>query len=223
MKNNTVFRVAAGLLIAANLFAFTACSQQAVSASPTSSSANGQTTIYGKVTAVDGEKVTLALGTFNQRGGGRSGSNSGDGSAVRQGTPPNKRKNSTQQGAGSEIKNSTGQGNTPNGGWGANMLTLTGESKTITISDSSILTKGNMRGFGTMGGGRGNGQNRPTSSTSDSSAQNTPSVTKTASLSDITIDTILKVTYEISSGKLVSVQIINANGGARPSSSAQSK
>lgn len=227
MKNNRLLRAAAGLLIAANIFTFTACSQQSTAASPQAAgTTNGQTTIYGKVTAVDGAKITLALGTFN-RNGGRNGT-SGSGNNSQQGAPQNGGNNGGQQG--STSGSGSRQGAPQNGWQGGNMLTLTGESKTITISDTSVLTRQGQGGFNGRGRGQGNGQSgaqavtNTTANTASSaeSAVSGANTQKSVSLSDITIGTILRVTYETSGEKLVSVQIMGGTGGSR-SSSSQSK
>ncbi len=235
MQNNKMFRAAAGLVIAANLLAFTACgAQQSVTASAatpsaasTAAVADGQTAVYGKITAVDGAKVTIALGTFSPRAGGQRSAASGSGGDASQGTPPDN--GGKQQGAVSSGR----QGAPGNRGQGGESLTLTGESKTITISDISILTKQNMRGFGGKGGGQGRGQaagdtsaqNSNASENSASAAQGSvrQSNATAASLSDLTVGTILKVTYETSSEKLVSVQILGGMSGNRSASSTQSK
>ncbi len=235
MKNNRLLRAAAGLLIAANIFTFTACSQQSTAASPQAAgTANGQTTIYGKVTAVDGAKITLALGTFN-RSGGRTNGASGSGNNSQQGAPQNGGNNGGRQG--STSGSGSGQGAPQNGWQGGNMLTLTGESKTITISDTSVLTRQGQGGFNGRGRGQGNGQSgasgtksgapavtNTTANTASSaeSAVSGANTQKSVSLSDITIGTILRVTYETSGEKLVSVQIMGGTGGSQ-SSSSQSK
>lgn len=263
MKSNKLFRAAAGLLIAANILAFTACSQQAASASPVNpanganAASNGQTTIYGKVTAVDGAKITLALGTLNMPNGGQQGNNSGNnsGSSNRTGSRPSGGFGGQQasgasrpQRDGTGSRSSSGFRQGGNGWQGGDLLTMTGETKTITITDTGIITKPGMRGG--FGGGQRNGQGRTSGGQNGtaSNAQNTsvqnsePTVVNTtsdtsssaqvagngangqnsASLSDISVGTILRVTYETSSEKLVSVQIMGETGGGQSASSEQS-
>ncbi len=270
MKSNKLFRAAAVLLIAANIFAFTACSQQSASAATTNTAnvpnaenaQNGQTAIYGKVTAVDGSKITLAVGTLNQRGGlpgNNSGTNSGNsGSGGWQGRPKGDSSNSGAGRAprGNSSRSSSGfrQGGAPNGWQGGDLLTMTGETKTITITDPSIITRFGMRGGN--GDTPRSGQGRPLMKAdgSSSAAQNTantalqnetPAVVNTtadtasqasqnpqaqnggngangqlsASLSDITVGTILRVTFNAGSDTPASVQILGSMGGQSSSSS----
>lgn len=251
MKNNKLFRIAAGLLIAANIFTFTACSQQTASTTAQTADSNGQTTIYGKVTAVDGAKITLALGTFGNQRSGQQGDPSGSRSNTQQGNRPNDGGNGQSgSGSGNEGNAQRGQGNAsrsgntsrqgmPQNGWQGEELTLTGETKTITISDAGVLTRGGFAG----GRGQGNGQRGAPDAQNGTPDQSAPAVTNTAantvssaestvdgsntqksvSLSDITVGTILRVTYETSGEKLISVQIMGGIGGGQTTSSAQSK
>lgn len=220
MNKSKLLRAAAGCLIAAGLFTFTACSQQTAAAAQTASGAdsqaqggqiqNGQTAIYGKVTAVDGSKITLALGTFNR--GERQDGASGSGSAP-QGSRP---AGSSRRGA---VSGSGGQNGRPGGGQMADLLTMTGESKTIEITDTDILTKQSFGGFG--GGNRqgrssGGQTNSGAASSGDrnSAGRGMPQGTA-ASLSDIKVGTLLRVSYD-ASGKMTAVQIL---GSAESSSS----
>ncbi|HEX3039222.1 MAG TPA: right-handed parallel beta-helix repeat-containing protein [Caproiciproducens sp.] len=234
MKKRNWLHALAALLIAISILTFTACSQQntstAASSSVTSSAATAdQSTIYGKVTAVNGTKVTLALGTLNQSAetapgsnnapqgnppakpddnqqgntAGNGGTTSGSNNAP-QGTPPAK-PGDNQQGSttGDSASGSNApQGTPPSGGPGnAANLVLTGATKTITIADTSVITKQSMEapgGSGTVSG----------SSSGSASSGNA------ASLTDIAVGSILKVTYNASSDALVSVQIMSDAGGA---------
>jgi hypothetical protein len=116
MKKRNWLHVLAALLIAINILTFTACSQQntstAASSSVTSSAATvDQSTIYGKVTAVNGTKVTLALGTLNQSAEAASGSNNAP-----QGNPPAKPGDNQQGGTtGNSSGTTSGSNNAPQG------------------------------------------------------------------------------------------------------------
>jgi len=185
MIKNKLLRAAILSLAAINIISFAACSKKS-----TSSTANG-TTIYGKVTKVNGKDITITVGTWK---GGQGGSN--------QGTPPGSSgSNSSNQGTSSNSSqsappsNNNGSSNSASQGTPPDMLTLTKETKTITISDASIIKKQNMAA--------------PGSSSSNSSAGSS------ASLSDITVGSVLKLTY--TSGKLSSVEIVGGmNGGSAP-------
>lgn len=162
-------------------------------------------TVYGKVTAISGSKVTLALGTMKEQGQNPPSTSSGTTPAAQpSGTPAAQSETTgdTSTGSGSNQNNAAPSGQT---GSAPEMLTLTGETATITISDTSILSKESMPGA--------NGQSTDSTATASNSS---------ASLSDISEGTILKVTYQSSYSNLVSVVIIGAGqpggtqGGGQP-------
>ncbi|MGX8700942.1 hypothetical protein [Caproiciproducens sp.] len=236
MKDRMVKRVEAVLLAAVCTVGLAACSSQTTAASATASqsasrqSADNQTTVYGKVTAVDGSKITLALGTLNRgEGGGRqeSGKDGASGSEQKGDSPS---KDDTASGADSEGKN---QGQPGSGGAdGFEMLTLTGETKTVTISDESILTRQSMRGNRQAPDGKTEqGAGSAVSSAGDTSdTYSTKGVKNTngnesgtsASLSDITVGSVLKVTSETGTDQLVSVQILGGGTREKPEESGSS-
>ncbi len=239
MKDRMVKRVEAVLLAAVCTVGLAACSSQTTAASTTASqsasqqSADNQTTVYGKVTAVDGSKITLALGTLNRgEGGGRqeSGKGQGDASGSEQkGNPPSK-DDTASGGNNSEGKNQKQPGSGGEGGF--EMLTLTGETKSITISDESILTRQSMRGNRqTPDGKTEQGTGSTASSAGDTSnTYSTKGVKNTnrndsgesASLSDITVGSVLKVTSETGTDQLVSVQILGGGTREKPEESSSS-
>lgn len=147
------------------------------------------TVVYGKVTAISGKTVTLALGTMNQPDGaapngaptapnGTPAAPSGIPAAMPSGTPQNS--SGTTSGA-------------------PDLLTLTGKSITITISDTSIISKENI-------------QMPDKQSSSNSSNTSASSKTASATLSDITVGSILKVSYTSSTSSLTSVIIMGGGG-----------
>jgi len=230
MKKTSLFRAAIAMLIAVNMLSFAACSQQNTStdsssvttSSSATASSSEQTTVYGKVTAVDGSKVTIALGTLNQQIT-VSGSND-----TQQGGPVGGNQGDNQQGETTSGTNSGSnniqQGTAPSGGPGAADLTLTGASKTITISDASILTKQNRQGRGghapdaktgasTTASGAPNGNAKSTSGIESENSTDRKSGSDSAALTDITVGSILKVTYTTSSETLISVEIVSSAGG----------
>lgn len=239
MKDRMVKRVEAVLLAAVCTVGLAACSSQTTAASTTASqsasqqSADNQTTVYGKVTAVDGSKITLALGTLNRgEGGGRQESGKGQSGASgseQKGDPPSK-DNTASGGDSSEGKNQRQPGSGGEGGF--EMLTLTGETKTITISDESILTRQSMRGNRqTPDGKTEQGTGSTASSAGDTSdTYSTKGVKNTngnesgesASLSDITVGSVLKVTSETGTDQLVSVQILGGGTREKPEESSSS-
>ncbi|MBE6830620.1 MAG: hypothetical protein E7519_10455 [Ruminococcaceae bacterium] len=240
MKDRMVKRVEAVLLAAVCTVGLAACSSQTTAASTTASqsasqqSVDNQTTMYGKVTAVDGSKITLALGTLNRgEGGGRQESGKGQGGASgseQKGNPPSK-DDTASGGNNSEGKNQKQPDSGGEGGF--EMLTLTGETKTITISDESILTRQSMRGNRqTPGGGKTEqGTGSTASSAGDTSdTYSTEGVKNTngnesgesASLSDIIVGSVVKVTSETGTDQLVSVQILGGGTREKPEESSSS-
>jgi len=177
----------------------------------TQSNAN-ETTIYGKVTAVDGDKITLALGTMeNDRSAGQSGGRpSGD---MPSGDIPSGAKPSGDMPSVGAARS----GGMPAGGGGFGELTLTGESKAIEITDTGILKKFDR-------GEMDNPDKSATASPDTSFSQGgAPSMNaSSASLSDIEMGSILKVTYQTSDQKLLSVTIMGSGNSGQNSSSAPS-
>lgn len=205
--------------------AFSACSQQNTSSgssaesqtssqasNSSSSAAEAQSVTYGKVTAVDGLKITMALGTLK---GGEPPKNSASGGGKKtappsgSGSAPNGGKSGSAPSGSGTNPGGQKSGNNPGHG-GADMLTLTGKTTTITISDTSIIKKQDM--------GMPNGkQNKPNTSGSVSSSS---SGSSSVSLSDIKVGTILGITKG-SDGSLSSVTIIGESGTNNSSASSQ--
>ena len=193
-------------LAAACSVSLVACSQQASDAG-TASQAPAQTdqqgsassaqadqnVIYGKVTAVDGSKITMEIGTLNFQGRARNG---GTGSRPQSGSggsrPAGSRPSGGQQGQRANF---------------ANLLTLTGKSTTVTVSDAGVLKKQEMP---SGGGWNRSGSGAPSGGSAPSGGANRGrgAQTSSASLSDVKAGDILKVTTEKSDGKLVSVLIM---------------
>lgn len=219
------------------LTGLTACSKKAAATS------YGQNSIIGKVTAVSGDQITLALATMNmpsQSGGQGSASGSGKGQmgtppsgqgsasgSGQTGTPPSGQGSASGSGqtgtppSGQGSASGSGQSDMPsNGGQGgmtAN-LKLTGKSKTITVTDTTVIEK-----FSAQFGGGPGGSNGTSSSASTASSSGTSS-SSSASLSDIQTGTILQVTYQANSTVIQSITIMGSadTGSTSGSSSAKS-
>lgn len=230
MKKWNNLRIGALLLAVACLIGTSACSSAQAGTSSSASSeesstqaaeavshtgTDDQNTIYGKVTAVDGDKITLAVGTLNGKGrmgGGQSMGGNGTESGSASGGSGNRQgPGGGQPGGGNGSKpegSASGAGNASmpdRQGGSDDLLTLTGETKTITISDESILSKQQMGGRrGPQGASSGDVQE------SSSVSQETESAA-TASLSEIQEGTILKVTYQSDGETLSSVVILGGN------------
>ena len=152
------------------------------------------TVVYGKVTAISGKKVTLALGTMNQSNGGTK--PSGTPSAP-SGTP------AAPSGTPAAVPSGTPSNSSGTTSGAPDLLTLTGKSITITISDTSILSKESMQAPD---------KQSTSSSSSSTSSSSTSSKTTSATLSDIAVGSILKVTYTSSTSNLTSVVIMGGGG-----------
>ena len=163
--------------------------------SASSSASTSQTVKYGKVTAINGNKFTLALGTLSQGGmngtppempaGGQQGTPPEMPSGAQQGTPPEMPAGG-QQGTPPEKPSGDQQGTPPekpdgDGKGAGNGFTESGKSVTLTLSSSKLLTK--------------NG--------------------KSAEISDIQVGDILKLTYN-SGGKISGIEILSTEGMGKP-------
>ena len=197
------------------IIGLSACSQQTSSSvseqSPTTESSqtgtsgpnksSNQSAIYGKVTAIDGSKITLAFGTFDRNPQGRNknesqGTTSGSNNQV---TPPNGQ-NGGSGNQGPPPKGAKGGSSQNSMGTRPRMdaeIALSGETTTITISNTSIIKKMNR------------GERR--SQQSSEGASSRVSSDSSASLSDIKVGTILSVEKN-SDGTLTSVMIISGSG-----------
>jgi len=96
-------------------------------------------TVYGKITAIDGKKITIAEGTLKEMQGGKQPDGQNQNGNGQQ--PPEKPSGDISQAA-DQSQPSKESGQTPPGMNGEDRITLTGESKTITVTDSTKFTSG---------------------------------------------------------------------------------
>lgn len=153
------------------------------------------TATYGKVTAVDGNVVTLALGTMNQ-GGDSTPPDQNQTKPEDSGTTTPPEKPSGSNNTGTNSADTTSQATPPDGNQGTmpEMLTLTGDTTTITLSDSITLTK--------MSGQKPDQQTSASSTTTSS----------TATTADITVGGILKITYQSDGTTIDAIEIMTMPG-----------
>ncbi len=159
------------------------------------SASTSRTIKYGRVTAINGNKITLALGTFSQGGmngtppemptGGQQGTPPEMPADGQQGTPPGM-PSGGQQGTPPEKPSGDQQGTPPekpdgDGKGAGNGFTESGKSVILTLSSSKLLTK--------------NGSS--------------------AEVSDIAVGDILKLTYN-SGGKISGIEILSTQGMGKP-------
>lgn len=184
MKNKRIQLILLAM-ITLSIFAFSGCSNSGTTsgtAKGTTTASTGGTTVYGKVTGISGSEITIALGTMNEGGGDQPTGEkpTGDqtsGTQTTAETPPAQ----PTDGMTSPAGTTTGA---------PEMLTLTGESQTITIVDTITITRQTMPEPGT--------QSSSTTANSDESA----------SSADITVGSMLMITYTGSSEELASIQIM---------------
>lgn len=193
MKNKRIQLIVV-VMITLSIFAFSGCS----SASTTSETADGAaasttsgTIVYGKVTEISGSEITIALGTMNEGGGDQP-----------TGEKPTGDQTSETQSTAEIPPAQPTDGTTPPAGTIAGapeMLTLTGESQTITLADTITITRQTMPEPGT--------QSSSTTANSDESA----------SSADITVGSMLMIIYAGSSEEIASIQIMGGGQqGAAP-------
>lgn len=203
MKTSNLFKSAAVSLLAVSVFALAACSAKEESsattvevnisstagtaansgAETTTAAKTDENTIYGKVTAINDKIITIAIGTMKTQRG-------------RPDNMPSDNSNAPQE----TMPSGNQQGTPPSGGM-PELLTLTGNSKTITVTDSVKITKLNMLGqFGRPS------DQQNTATTSDSAA-----TVDTTTFSDISVGSILKITTKTGTETVNSIEIISMN------------
>lgn len=177
--------------------------QSASESSPAQSAGSGETsndenTIYGNVTAIEGSSITLALGTLNQdsvpggneqRGAQPSGDGQNGGGQAPSGMP---------SGQPSDMPSGQPSG-MPSGGEQPSMLTLTGETITIAISDESLIT---TPGF------------NANTSRQDSQQSSEPTDQKTG-LAAIQTGSVLQVVYASDNETIQSITVMNGFRGGQ--------
>jgi predicted small secreted protein len=183
LKLLIVFVVAAAFLLSActSQSADNALRQSADETAQPAADANGQSddanTIYGSVTAINGSSITLELGTFNQDafpngGGQRGGQAPSDMPSVQPSDMPS--------------------------GQRPSMLTLTGETTTITVTDESVITTPQF-GRNETGGQNGRQEVQPSD--------------MQTGLAAIQEGSVLKVVYASDSKTIQSITVMNGFSG----------
>lgn len=186
MKANRFFLVTL-LIIALSSLSLSACSSK-----------TGGSVIYGKVTEINGTELTVEVGTLNENTNDTASSQNtaANSSTTSPPTQPTDSGSGTPSApptdSGTGTPSAPPAGGTPDGM--SEMLTLTGETKTITLSDTIPITK------------QGASQ---TGSTTDSTSSSTE-----ATATDISVGTILKITYQSNSETIASIEIVT--GGGQP-------
>lgn len=217
MKNKTKVLLIISVMIATLLF--TACGQAqttdtgtdtsaapSASATPAGSAsagsqgsqaaANEQNAVYGEVTAINGNVITLTVGTLNQQTRPSGERQQGQGS-----------KGQDQQNANPSGQPDANASARPSGSR-PSMLTMTGETKTITVTDESVITKPS---FNRPSGQNGNGQQASQQNSQQASQQPQFSNEK-GSLSDIQVGATLRIVYASDNTTIQSIMVMGSFG-----------
>lgn len=181
------------------------------------------TIIYGKVTEISDSKLTIAVGTLNEQNKNESNTtnptNTNDSSTTPP-TPPSDDAATSQPTPPSDSSNTQTPETGDNQGAEGEILTLTGETKTITVTDSVSITKESQMQPGNEGkladGTQPSNGTQPTNETQPANGTTDPgtapnSGTEAGSLTDIAINTVLKITYKLNSDEIESIEILNSN------------
>lgn len=245
---NRRVRIVLSLILAASIVSVSACTGKSSTGTSGAASDASQMTIYGKVTAISGSSITLAIGTLNSRQSMGTPPATGNGTADEtgtgdqtNGTPPalpsdngqadsSAGKGQADSSAGNgqadssagngQVDSSAGNGQNDAQGPGdkasadGDILTLTGDSIVITATDKTTYSNQAIAGPGDQA------QVAATTSATTSSDETTGAEV-TASLSDISVGTVLQVVYTESTSEAVSIAIVTGmDGGGAPGGSA---
>ena len=170
--------LAIGLCLLLAAMALAGCSVSA--SSKTSTDYKGQT-IFGEVTKVSSDSITVDVGTSKMPDG------------APQGQPPGKRDNNNGSSeSGSSGSNSNGK---------PSMIEKNGESATLKIDSNTTITKGGMRPMGRPDSAQ---DSQSSENADNNSGQNQE---ETIELSDIKEGDIVSITID-DSGKVTSVKVM---------------
>ena len=227
MKKNHV-AVVLGLVMSASLLSGCGSSQ--------SSSSTDTGTIYGEVSEVSDDGITIEVGTMKDNGQGQPGekpsddqssdsnstddksteSNSTDGSTADSASTDDSKSSSDSSDSTKSSDSKQDDGEAPS------MLDKTGEEKEITVSSDTEITKESQGGPGQGGPGQGGeatsgeAPSGEAPSGDDNNADNSKSGDNSSediSLSDISEGDIVSVTYD-DDGKVEKITVLmSANGG----------
>lgn len=227
MKKNHV-AVVLGLVMSASLLSGCGSSQ--------SSSSTDTGTIYGEVSEVSDDGITIEVGTMKDNGQGQPGekpsddqssdsnstddksteSNSTDGSTADSASTDDSKSSSDSSDSTKSSDSKQDDGEAPS------MLDKTGEEKEITVSSDTEITKESQGGPGQGGPGQGGGATSGEApsgeapSGDDNNADNSKSGDNSSediSLSDISEGDIVSVTYDDDGNVEKITVLMSANGG----------
>lgn len=227
MKKNHV-AVVLGLVMSASLLSGCGSSQ--------SSSSTDTGTIYGEVSEVSDDGITIEVGTMKDNGQGQPGEKPADdqssdsNSTDDKSTENNSTDGTTADSASTDDSKSSSDSNDStkssdskqDDGEAPSMLDKTGEEKKITVSSDTEITKESQGGPGQGGPGQGGGATSGEApsgeapSGDDNNADNSKSGDNSSediSLSDISEGDIVSVTYDDDGNVEKITVLMSANGG----------
>lgn len=227
MKKNHV-AVVLGLVMSASLLSGCGSSQ--------SSSSTDTGTIYGEVSEVSDDGITIEVGTMKDNGQGQPGEKPADdqssdsNSTDDKSTENNSTDGTTADSASTDDSKSSSDSNDStkssdskqDDGEAPSMLDKTGEEKEITVSSDTEITKESQGGPGQGGPGQGGGATSGEApsgeapSGDDNNADNSKSGDNSSediSLSDISEGDIVSVTYDDDGNVEKITVLMSANGG----------
>lgn len=182
------------------LVALTGCQ----GSTPASTTSDGNA-VFGQVTAINGNSITIALFNMGNAGNGQQ-FQGNSGTSPSGGQRPQRSPGTMPSGGyGQYPRTSGGMGGPGSGNFGAN---LSGETKTFNVTDSTVITSGGMRQY--------SGSARASASPSSSPSASASPVT----LSDIKVGSIISVTLSGDNAvSIIIMQMGNRNGNGGPSAS----
>lgn len=231
MKKNHV-AVVLGLVMSASLLSGCGSSQ--------SSSSTDTGTIYGEVSEVSDDGITIEVGTMKDNGQGQPGEKPADdqssdsNSTDDKSTENNSTDGTTADSASTDDSKSSSDSNDStkssdskqDDGEAPSMLDKTGEEKEITVSSDTEITKESQGGPGQGGPGQGGGATSGEApsgeapSGDDNNADNSKSGDNSSediSLSDISEGDIVSVTYD-DDGNVEKITVLMSANGSAPMS-----
>lgn len=207
---------------------------ESASTSKSSSENSEENKIYGVISSVSSDSITINVGTLNKQSKPDETKPSSD-QTTDQNTDKNSAKNTTEKSnteknaeAGSEEKSSSDTGSTKSGQKSSSeapaeksMITTTGETKTVTLTSSTKVSQ-EMPGNPPQEGAPDNGQQPPLQNSSDSSSStekstdnssnmNKESQSKELSISDLKENDEVSITLD-SDGNASEISLLSGGG-----------
>lgn len=205
MKRNHL-AMALGIVMCASLLGGCA------SNSSTSSKTTDSGTVYGEVSEVDDDGITIEVGTKKEMSDDQKDDSSDSSSSDSKSDSTDSKSNSTDsKNSSTDSSSSDNKNSSTDKKEAPSIIEKTGEEKEITVTSDTEITKETMSG----GPGGNNQQGQPPEKPDDSNSSNSKS-TEDISLSDISEGDIVEVSFD-DSGKVEKINVImSANNNGAP-------